>query len=327
VLGGADTSSVLPGDFILPSDLSTQPSFSITFESLGLFSTAESVHSSSFVEPTPLSDADSEAANIQTYSAVMKFTSLAEGEETKEINVSLTHDVYFVTAHPCIPSHHAEILKAPTSPSFRAQSPSSVSSPSSSTSVSPPKFSGKAFFNSCPFSPAIKLDLVNKSETGHPLHKAYTYTKTPLLNLLSLPSTTPFSALLSPPHPSSPTPDSPSYLIDSTTHTTSSTIPKVLVIDCTDSSMLHFPVVAGIGGSETETSSMGSADGVASGSSKFGDGEKHRRKRGSDLEMLARAVCAERGWNALISRRGRGCLACAIREAGSLGWRVVVRVA
>lgn len=150
MLGGADPSSVLPGDFILPSDLSTQPPLSITFESLDLFSTAESVHSSSFAEPSPLTDADSEAANIQTYSAMMRFTSLAEGEAKKEINVSLTHDVYFVTAHPCIPSQHAEILKTPSSPSFRAQSPSSVSSPSS-TSVSPPKFSGKTLFKTCPF--------------------------------------------------------------------------------------------------------------------------------------------------------------------------------
>lgn len=149
MLGGADASSILPGDFILPSDLSNQPPLSITFESLDLFSSAESVHSSSFVEPTPLSDADSEAAYIQTYSAMMRFTSLAEGEAKKEINVSLTHDVYFVTAHPCIPSQHAEILKTPTSP--RAQSPSSVSSPTSSTSVSPPKFSGKTLFKSCPF--------------------------------------------------------------------------------------------------------------------------------------------------------------------------------
>jgi hypothetical protein len=52
-----------------------------------------------------------------------------------------------------------------------------------------------------------------------------------------------------------------------------------------------------------------------------------RRDLGSDLEVLARALCAERGWNALVSRRGRGCLACAIREAGALRWRVVVRVA
>lgn len=51
-----------------------------------------------------------------------------------------------------------------------------------------------------------------------------------------------------------------------------------------------------------------------------------RAKDGSDLEMLARAVCSERGWDAVISRRGRGCLACAVREAGALGWRVVLRV-
>lgn len=103
----------------------------------------------------------------------------------------------------------------------------------------------------------------------------------------------------------------------------------MLVIDCTDSSMLHFPVVAGIGGSETETSSIesGVGLGVAGRGSKVRESEKRRGKRGSDLEMLARAVCAERGWNALISRKGRGCLACAIREAGSLGWRVVVRIA
>lgn len=103
----------------------------------------------------------------------------------------------------------------------------------------------------------------------------------------------------------------------------------MLVIDCTDSSMLHFPVVVGIGGSETETSSIASSNKVrvGGGSFKVGELEKRRRKWGSDLEMLARAICAERGWNALISRRGRGCLACAIREAGSLGWRVVVRAA
>lgn len=54
--------------------------------------------------------------------------------------------------------------------------------------------------------------------------------------------------------------------------------------------------------------------------------ETRRRQFGSDTEILVRAVCAEKGWNALISRRRRGCLACAIREAGALGWRVVIRV-
>jgi hypothetical protein len=54
--------------------------------------------------------------------------------------------------------------------------------------------------------------------------------------------------------------------------------------------------------------------------------ETRRRQFGSDMEILVRAICAEKGWNALISRRRRGCLACAIREAGALGWKVVIRV-
>jgi hypothetical protein len=54
--------------------------------------------------------------------------------------------------------------------------------------------------------------------------------------------------------------------------------------------------------------------------------ESRRRQFGSDMEILVRALCAEKGWDALISRRRRGCLACAIREAGALGWKVIIRV-
>ena len=54
--------------------------------------------------------------------------------------------------------------------------------------------------------------------------------------------------------------------------------------------------------------------------------ETRRRQFGSDVEILVRAFCAEKGWNALISRQRRGCLACAIREAGALGWKVIIRV-
>jgi hypothetical protein len=45
-----------------------------------------------------------------------------------------------------------------------------------------------------------------------------------------------------------------------------------------------------------------------------------------DLELLARSWCAERGFNALIGRVGRTCLACCVREARGLGINVVVRV-
>jgi hypothetical protein len=46
----------------------------------------------------------------------------------------------------------------------------------------------------------------------------------------------------------------------------------------------------------------------------------------SDLELLARAWCAEKGLHALISRVGRTCLGCSVREARGLGINIVIRV-
>jgi hypothetical protein len=133
------------------------------------------------------------------------------------------------------------------------------------------------------------------------LHKAFTFTKLPLSTVLNLPATLPFTSLLSPPQ--SPTGEP----TQSTTHTTNSPIPKVLVIDCMDSTTTAFP-----------TRPMPSPHSSA--------GTKGRHF-GNDTEMLARALCAERGWNALISRKGRGCLSCAVREASALGWSVILRFA
>lgn len=137
----------------------------------------------------------------------------------------------------------------------------------------------------------------NLTLIGHPLHKAFTYTKMPLSQVLAMPSSSSFSTFLSPPHSPSATHFS--------THTSSSGIPTVLVIDCTDSTMDIFP---------PRPSSAGKP------------AREHVSRFGSDLEMLARALCSERGWNALVSRRGRGCLACAVREAGAVGWKVILRV-
>lgn len=46
----------------------------------------------------------------------------------------------------------------------------------------------------------------------------------------------------------------------------------------------------------------------------------------TDLELLARAWCAEKGLHAIVGRTGRTCLACCIREARGLGVNVVIRV-
>ncbi|KAF1851951.1 uncharacterized protein K460DRAFT_401950 [Cucurbitaria berberidis CBS 394.84] len=46
----------------------------------------------------------------------------------------------------------------------------------------------------------------------------------------------------------------------------------------------------------------------------------------SDLQLLARAWCAEKGFHAIVGRVQRTCLACCIREARGLGVNVVIRV-
>ena len=99
------------------------------------------------------------------------------------------------------------------------------------------------------------------------------------------------------------------------------TRPRVLVIDCITGFAAPAPTV------ETPTSPIldRRSDGASPAAAKM-HLESRRRQFGSDREVLVRALCAEKGWNALVSRRRRGCLACAVREAGALTWKVVVRV-
>lgn len=68
---------------------------------------------------TPFSDF-STVSEIHTYPATTSFTithdSLEQGED---LDISLTKDVYFVTAHPCVPSSRVKLLKSPTSPTIQ----------------------------------------------------------------------------------------------------------------------------------------------------------------------------------------------------------------
>lgn len=118
IIAGADDTSVLPGDFIYPSDESSEEAISVTFQSLDLFDTSP---------PTPSEEDDSviatnvEPPQIKTYSAMMRFTLQVEEQPAKEINLSLTSDVYFLTAHPCKPSSQP-VVSSPTSPSFHPSS-------------------------------------------------------------------------------------------------------------------------------------------------------------------------------------------------------------
>jgi hypothetical protein len=100
-------------------------------------------------------------------------------------------------------------------------------------------------------------------------------------------------------------------------------IPLSPVLSRTDSNVSGMFPPASPGGGVDGGSFL---EGALESASKKMHSETRRRQFGSDMEILARAFCAEKGWNALISRRRRGCLACAIREAGALGWKVIIRV-
>jgi hypothetical protein len=133
VIGGAESSSVLPGDFIIPSDESNQPPLLIKLESLDLFASTDLVDATPTKEtPTPLSDM-SEPPGIRSYSAMMRFSIDADGEEKREVSLALSNDVYFVTAFPCVSSSHMGLLKSPTSPFFDQPSTTFAGTPPSVT--------------------------------------------------------------------------------------------------------------------------------------------------------------------------------------------------
>ncbi|EMR90343.1 putative helicase-like protein [Botrytis cinerea BcDW1] len=279
VIGGADPLSILPGDFVAVYDPPTLHPPSITFESLDLFAVDSDETTPTEEEPTPQTEITT-VPSIKTYSAMMRFLLSLDGDDKKEINVALTHDVHFVTAHPCVKSHSIEVLKSPTSPLFQQNGDESGQIPN--------------------------------PNMGHPLHKAFTYAIIPLHHILTSPASKSLSSLLVSP-PRSPVEGGYSATIQASTHTTTSNIPKVLVIDCASTMLPPSPP------DETDVDLNVDAEGEI--------GIVERKKEfGSDAEMLVRALCAERGWNALISRRRRSCLACAIREAGAIGWGVVIRV-
>jgi hypothetical protein len=147
VIGGADSSSVLLGDFILPSDESSQQPLWIKLESLDLFAATDSVETTPTMDtPTPLTDT-SELSGIRTYSAMMRFSVDGDGEEKKEVNLALSNDVHFVTAFPCVASKHTDLLKSPISPSFQIPETSRAGSPGAFVGMPQPYFRFSSYQN------------------------------------------------------------------------------------------------------------------------------------------------------------------------------------
>lgn len=120
VLGDGDARTILPGDFTLPpADVPDPVNLEVKLESLDLFTGLDSAESSPINEDGP-SGKTTDHPNIRTYSAMLQFTIKPSDEPTKSMNLSLTYDVQFVTAHPCVPSLHTRLIQSSTSPGFQA---------------------------------------------------------------------------------------------------------------------------------------------------------------------------------------------------------------
>ncbi|PHH63529.1 hypothetical protein CDD81_5716 [Ophiocordyceps australis] len=145
------------------------------------------------------------------------------------------------------------------------------------------------------------------SRIGHPLHKYYKYTVIHLLELIQKPRSTLAQLLLD------------------ACRGNDAANNRVLVVDCITSmgGAAQSPSLERV----TSSSSTQSCHhkGSPSATARLSV-DSQPPQLGSDMEVLVRAICAQRGWNAILSRKRRGCLACAIREAGALGWKVIVRV-
>ncbi|KAG5980326.1 hypothetical protein E4U55_004150 [Claviceps digitariae] len=142
--------------------------------------------------------------------------------------------------------------------------------------------------------------------TGHPLHNFYDFTVLHISELVQKPHTT-----LS------------EFLVDSCLGKSGSN--RVLVIDCI-TGFAEQPQSPAFERIMTPSSSpILDRKGSFSAAARM-HLESQKMQFGSDMEIMVRAICAQRGWNAIISRRKRSCLACAIREAGALAWKVIIRV-
>ncbi|KAM0556888.1 hypothetical protein ACHAPJ_005561 [Fusarium lateritium] len=286
ILGDADEYSVFPADFIIP-------------------------HENSYSTPPPLINVNlrslellSPANSIQT-TPFTKTTppSTATSKEPEllsfpaNVNFGVMIDGFTAEQFSFSLSYDINFVTAhPCSPSHRVRF---VKSPSSPT-IQQIDVSGSDTFGQGS-RPAHR--------TGHPLHKYYNYTVMHISELLKR-QHAPLSELLAVP----PTHRrSPSRMGSE----------RVLVIDCITnlSEVPQSPTIERLTSKYNIVQRRGSFP--AAEQMHF---ESRKRQFGSDMEILVRALCAQKGWNAIISRRKRGCLACAIREAGALQWKVIIRV-
>lgn len=130
MLGNADPSSVLPADFIIPTEnayLEPPPATSIELQSLVFAAVRDSLDTPPDEREIGLAG-DALRYKISTYTSAITFRASTNGEDA-EYSFPLSNDVYFVTAHPCAPSQYVKYVKSPSSPTIQQIDVSGVGMP------------------------------------------------------------------------------------------------------------------------------------------------------------------------------------------------------
>ncbi|ORX97744.1 hypothetical protein BCR34DRAFT_607157 [Clohesyomyces aquaticus] len=316
LIPGGDKENVKAVDLTLPLDTTPPPIPSVAFTSWNLVPVSTDTDLPDDTDSTSPSEAG------ESHIASLTFTSVNRGIC---YTFSLKHDVQFVTSWPCTPpsSLPPQVLKrsgelsvsvsrssskrsvhsarAPTRRPSRRNSHGYeplLSHPPDSTDLAPTRAHS-------PPPDEEEEDIANKVPTpqrskpmmAHPLHTAYKYRIIPVTEILD-----------------------PAFNFPGPTNTTteptpeSSTPSKSSSPSNPDSQADKNKPVENIKSDEQPTTKTQSEILILD------------ARAANELELLARAWCAEKGFHALVGRVGRTCLACCIREARGLGVRVVVRV-
>ncbi|KAF1962780.1 hypothetical protein CC80DRAFT_487254 [Byssothecium circinans] len=300
IIAGGDDTSVNPTDLTLPRDADSPPIPTVELQTWSLARISlDSVDDDAFSNPS---------AESESFAASVTLTSLGRSHV---YNFSLAHDVQFVTSWPCTPPSSSPTPNASTPYIFKRSQTLSLSRTSSKRSV----HSARSGSN----------------RSSRHLSRRNSHGFEPLLSH-------PPDALGNLPTPMySPVPD------DSFPSPAPSPHPKPLnahplhaaykykVVPAPD--ILHPNFILPFT-KDTYTSPAPSAPTSPREEKQQGDFQDDNSKtvlildsRASrDLELLARAWCAEKGHHAIVGRVGRTCLACCVREARGLGINVVIRV-
>ncbi|KAF2257540.1 hypothetical protein CC78DRAFT_622540 [Lojkania enalia] len=292
IIPGNNESNIKPEDLTLPLDSSTPP-----VPSVGLFAWKLTPFSSELSETEEL---ESPLSLADPHYATLTFTSFVRGTQH---DLTLNHEVQFITSFPCTPPSFTtkpslpQVLKRSLSRNSSKRSVHSTRSGSNRPSLHPSRR------NSHGFEPLLSHPPDSPSMGPTRVHAAVPDEETGDKGALSLSAMAAHPVHVSYKYKTVPAMDvlDPDFVVPFKASSYASPAP----------SNLNSPEERSIEEFKLEESNhVLVLDARAS----------------RDLELLARAFCADRGFHAVVGRAERTCLACCVREARGLGVGVVVRV-